>query len=169
MIVVLLLLFAGSDGISQVKSNIGLLAGTEYSARDSIIQIGNTRLSNNGSGYLLPKANATDPQYAIAFANNDESIFYLLVNHGTQKGARQIISDVLEINRTAIRPNRKITEYCETSQGADPEIFALVKAKGNPEFYTKIIKAWRANRTTGKFELANPKKIKRCGTESFGI
>ena len=63
----------------------------------------------------------------------------------------------------------KLTEYCYTNNGVDVEIIALVKVTdNNVEFYTKIIKAWRANRKTGKFEKIAKRKVKKCDNENNG-
>lgn len=43
---------------------------------------------------------------------------------------------------------------------------AIVK-DSDTEFHSKIIKAWRANRESGKFEKINNRKITICGNEKL--
>ncbi len=81
---------------------------------------------------------------------------------------KKIIIDILEIDKKELKEN-KLTEYCYTNNGVDVEIIALVKdTDNNVEFYTKIIKAWRANRKTGKFEKIAKRKVKKCDNENNG-
>jgi len=166
--VFLFVLFGVIGAKSQVPhESIQSLIGQDYKTLGKKIDVRGVLLANTGSGYMIAQTDRAAVQFSINFLQSDRSVFYLLVKHRPDNSER-IITDVLEIKKTDIGKNQKLTEYCELN-GHDPEIFAIVKAKGNPEYYTKIYKAWRANRHTEKFEAANIRKIKRCGNESFGI
>lgn len=78
-----------------------------------------------------------------------------------------LIRDVLEIENYELE-NRILTEYCTTKNGFETEIIALVNPTVS-EFHTKIIKAWRANPETGKFEKMNKRKVKKCPNHSYGL
>ncbi len=80
---------------------------------------------------------------------------------------KHLIRDVLEIDKKELE-NRTLTEYCITKNGLETEIIALVNPT-ETEFHTKIVKAWRANRDTGKFEKVNKRKIKKCINHSYGL
>lgn len=118
----------------------------------------------NESGFLLQKENfATD--FGIAFSNSDTKTFVLFFKI---ENTKKIIIDIIEIDKKELQRN-KLTEYCNTIKGADAEIIALVKkTDNNAEFYTKIKKAWRANRKIGKFEKIAKRKVKKCSNENYG-
>lgn len=117
------------------------------------------------SGFLLEKGNF-DTDFGIAFSNSETKIFLLFFK---VENTQNIVIDIIEINKKELEGN-KLTEYCCTKKGADTEIIALVKdTNNNTEFYTKILKAWRVNRKSEKFEKVKSKKIKKCNNESYGI
>ena len=116
------------------------------------------------SGFLLQKENF-DTDFGIAFSYSDTKTFLLFFKI---ENTKKIIIDILEIVKKELQGN-KLTEYCHTIKGADAEIIALVKeTDNNAEFYTKIKKAWRANRKIGKFEKIAKRKVKKCSNENYG-
>lgn len=117
----------------------------------------------NESGFLLEKGHF-DHDFGIAFGNTEKEVFVLFFKIEHQKNT---IIDIVKFSKTELQRN-KLTEYCQTKNGADTEIIALVK-NTDGEFYTNIKKAWRANRTTGKFEKVNRRTIVKCGNENDGI
>lgn len=135
------------------------------------IEFDNYSILNSGSGYLLPNENKlSKDEFGIVIFISSSSLFYLFLKYQITNNVRQsIVLDILEIKREDLKGDFKLTEYCETSKGADIEIIALVKDNNYAEYFTEIKKAWRANRKTGKFEMIKKKKVKRCGNESFGI
>ena len=152
-------------------NNIYSLIGYDYRTLGNKIEFLEYTLTNTGSGFLLSNYNkaATD-EYGIVICHSPTKTYHLFIKSQTVKDMKKaIITDILEIDKQELKGN-KLNEYCETKNGGDTEIIALVKdTKDNPEYYTKIIKAWRANRKTGKFESVKKNKIKRCGNESYGI
>jgi len=117
------------------------------------------------SGFLLEKGNF-DTDFGIAFSHYETKIFLLFFK---VENTRKIIIDIVEINKKELQGN-KLTEYCHTNKGADNEIIAIIKDTDNGnEFYTKIKKAWRANRKIGKFEKIAKRKVKKCSNENYGI
>lgn len=152
-------------------NNIYSLIGYDYLTLGNKIEFQEYTITNSGSGFLLSNYNkVTSNEYGIVFCYSTTKIYYLFTKYEIVNDVkRAIILDIFEIDKKELKGN-KLTEYCETKNGGDAEIIALVKVtKDNPEYYTKIIKAWRANRKTGKFESVKKSKIKRCGNESDGI
>lgn len=116
------------------------------------------------SGFLLQNENF-DTDFGIAFSYSDTKTLLLFFKI---ENTKKIIIDILEIVKKELQGN-KLTEYCHTIKGADAEIIALVKeTDNNAEFYTKIKKAWRANRKIGKFEKIAKRKVKKCSNENYG-
>ncbi len=152
-------------------NNINSLIGYDYLTLGNEIEFQEYTLTNSGSGFLLSNNNkvATD-EFGIIFCHSSTKTYYLFIKYQTVNDKKKaIITDILEIDKNELTGNL-FTEYCETKEGRDSEIIALVKdTKDNPEYHTKIIKAWRANRKTGKFESIKKNKIRRCGNESYGI
>jgi len=152
-------------------NNIYSLIGHDYLTLGNKIEFQEYTLTNSGSGFLLSNNNkvATD-EFGIIFCHSSTKTYYLFIKYQTVNDKKKaIITDILEIDKNELTGNL-ITEYCETKEGRDSEILALVKdTKDNPEYHTKIIKAWRANRKTGKFESIKKNKVRRCGNESYGI
>lgn len=147
------------------------LIGYDYLTLGNKIEFQEYTLTNTSSGFLLSNNNkvATD-DFGIVFCHSTTKTYYLFIKYQTiNDNKKAIITDILEIDKKELKGNL-FTEFCETRNGKDSDIVALVKDTGNnPEYYTKIVKAWRANRETGKFERIKKNKIKRCGNESYGI
>ena len=67
-------------------------------------------------------------------------------------------------------PKSQILTYsfCWTNNQPDKEIVAIVDHQSGVEYFTRVRKAWRANRQTGKFEVIPTKGIK-CENEGAGL
>lgn len=136
-----------------------------YSQQNDITKYWIGKEIKNESGFLLQKGNF-DKDFGIAFSNSDTKTYLLFFKI---ENAKKIVIDILEFNNNEMQ-GKKFTEYCYVKKNADTEIIALIKNTDNDkEFYTKIKKAWRANRKTGKFEKVNRRKITKCNNESYGI
>jgi hypothetical protein len=119
----------------------------------------------NEGGFLLEKGNF-DTAFGIAFSHSETQTFLLFFKI---ENTKKIIIDILAIDKKDLKEN-KLSEYCYSKNGADSELIAIVKESNlNSKFYTKILKAWRANRKNEKFEKVKPKMIKKCSNESYGI
>lgn len=152
-------------------SNIYSLIGYDYLILGNKIEFDEYTITNSGSGFLLSNDNSVGKdEYGIITCYSISKTYYLFIKYQTVNDKKNaIIIDILEIDKNELKGN-KLTEFCETKNGSDTEIIALVKAtKDNPEYYTKIIKAWRPNIKTGKFEIIKKNRIRRCGNESYGI
>lgn len=147
------------------------LKGTILPVKTDAIHLGKYTI-RNGGGYIIASGDTTSGnKYFISFWNSADAAFYVF-ERGLSKAEneKRLILDVLEIKKSELKDEYILVEGCETATGWDAEMIALVKKqKENPEYYTKIIKAWRANRVSGKFEPVERKKIKRCTKESDGI
>jgi len=142
--------------------NSSSLIGQDYSKIGNDIVFEDYSIKHIG-GHLLPKDNF-DTDFGIAEYWSAEKRFLLFyINNDPKK----TITDIMEIDKKELK-NRKLTQYCSTKNGFDSEIIAIVK-DSDTEFHSKIIKAWRANRESGKFEKVSNRKITKCGNESYGI
>jgi hypothetical protein len=74
--------------------------------------------------------------------------------------------DILEINDRG-KNQYIICGLCRLNEKTDKDIVAVYQDKNSDvQFYTKIIKAWKANRKTGKFEQIDTKGID-CINEEY--
>lgn len=120
---------------------------------------------NDGGGHLMDTG--TKDEYAVNYLLSDKELFYVFEIR--KQGAKYFrVLDILAINKKEASQYMVITSFCETAKGADSGIIALVNDKDDPEYYTKIVKAWRANPDTGKFEPMKPNQVKRCSNEGYG-
>ncbi len=151
--------------------NIFSLKGTILPVKTDSICFGEYTI-RNGGGYTITSGDTTNKnKHFISYWNAADAAYYIF-ERGVSKAEnrKRMVLDVLEIKKSELAGDGIVVEGCETATGRDAELMALVKKqKGNPEYYTKIIKAWRANRVSGKFEPVERTKIKRCANESDGI
>lgn len=163
-VIVVFFVFSGIFAYPQSNvedKNIYSLIGKEFLRLESNIVFEEYTVSQGG-GYLLQKDNFED-NFGIHFYHAAEKHFLVFSKFSN---SRHKILDIIEIDQKDLQ-GKKLTEYCSTKKGWDTEIIALVK-ESDTEFYTKVLKAWRANRKSEKFEKVRPKKIK-CDNESYGI
>lgn len=114
----------------------------------------------NGGGYIVHSNNKTDTTFAISFWISDKSLYYLL-----EKMPDHTVTDILEFKKDELKGNTIIDSHCVTDK-PDAEIIAVVRNDaGNKEYYTHIVKAWRAASVTGKFVNVVAKKVKKCYSE----
>lgn len=141
-----------------------LIASSCYSQQsDKKYRIGQE--IKNESGFLLEKG-SFDYDFGIAFSHSESQTLLLFFKI---QDSKKIIIDILGIDKKELQGN-KLTEYCYSRKGIESEIIAIIKDINNDtKFYTKIKKAWRANRKKGKFEKVNQRKIIKCSNESYGI
>lgn len=161
LLFIFLTAFGYSQPIKQNK-NVYSLIGQDYAKLENKIVFEDYSIQHIGA-YLLKKDNF-DNDFGIAEYWSLDKRFLLFFRISDFE---QIITDILEIDNKDLK-NRKLTEYCSAKNGFDSEIVAIVK-DSDSEFYTKIIKAWKANRKSGKFEKVNKRKITKCGNENYGI
>ena len=156
------------------------IVGMDYWKLGNEVYFQDYAMVNTGSGYLISDAESNGlDHYGIVFCHSTKSMFYLFLHHQTIEGKKvATVLDVLEVDRGYFK-KCKMAEFCDVYDfesdavyelKSDDEIMALVKDQpGNPEYYTKVRKAWRANRLSGKFEPVNRKIVKLCVNESFGL
>lgn len=147
------------------KDIYSLIGGNEIRL-DSIVFDDYT--ARSGGGYLIESKASNDlSRFWVSYWNSDKSRFFLLTK---VEGDEFVIKDILEIDKSTIAKNQRIVDQLCCTDKEDQEIIALVNdAQSNTEFYTKIHKAWRANRTKGKFEPFPASKVTKCFNESFGV
>lgn len=143
--------------------DVNSLIGRDYLKLGKEIVFENYSLQYIG-GYTLSKDSSVNSFEVAQYSSLDKQILLLL--ESTDSHQKNIV-DVLEIGKEDLE-NKFLTEYCITKNGLSTEIIALVTPTEN-EFHTNIIKAWRANRQTGKFEKVNKRKIKKCPNHSYGL
>ncbi len=77
------------------------------------------------------------------------------------------VKDVFLLPRTR-RHESLIYSSCFSGGKPDREIVAVVDHRPDVEFFTRVSRAWRANRATGKFEAIPTKGIK-CENAGYGM
>lgn len=153
--------FVYSQSNKQGKSVYSLI-GQDYAKLGKEIVFDDYSIKNIG-GYLLPKDDF-DTDYGVVNYQSFDKHFLLFFKTDNSK---QIITDILEISKKDFQ-DKILTEFCVTKNGLQSDIIAVVK-NTDSEFYTKIFKAWKTNRKTGKFEKINKRKIKKCINEGYGV
>ncbi|HEX8494805.1 MAG TPA: hypothetical protein VF658_18325 [Pyrinomonadaceae bacterium] len=77
------------------------------------------------------------------------------------------VKDVLVLPKI-LRKQILVYSLCFLAQKPDGEIAAIADEEFEAEFFTRIRRAWRANRKTEKFEEISVKGIK-CRNEGYGV
>ncbi|OAQ43539.1 hypothetical protein A5893_17130 [Pedobacter psychrophilus] len=154
-------------------SGINSLKGKSISNYTSQIDFENYSILEGG-GYLISKRNKTSElEFGVSSWFSKDSVFYLFEKHNFINNIKTSnILDILKLSKNDLNDkNSFVFGLCQTQKtNYDSEIIALVKDnKKNPEYFNKIIKAWKANRITQKFEVLDRKKVKKCYNESYGI
>jgi|SRR5690554_5676423 len=143
--------------------DVNSLIGSDYLKLGNNIVFEEYSLQYIG-GYSLSKENSDNSFEIAQYSSSDKQILLFLKSTNYHQN---IITDALEIDKEDLQ-NNILTEYCVIKNDLEKEIIALVNPT-NTEFHTYIIKAWRANRETGKFEEVNKRKIKKCPNHSYGL
>lgn len=128
---------------------------TEFECFTNYKEAGSTIIGNQGN-----------QEYGISQIKKGRLDILLLNRVYPGKKATFEILDTLQIR------NLKNTEYiscqvCRKDKVQDSEIIAIVVYE-NKEYFSKVLKAWRANRKTGKITSISVKGID-CLNEGYGI
>lgn len=127
----------------------------------------------NVGGYILAKndQDILNSPFAINFIQRDVEELYgyswLWFIKGDKESKVDRVVDVLKLPTTK-KNETVVAGQCFFNGKQDGEIIAIAVYVEDAEFFTKIIKAWRANTTTEKFEEISIKGIK-CANEGFGV
>ena len=77
------------------------------------------------------------------------------------------VKDVLVL--PGIRRNQVLVfSLCFSGQKPDSEIVAIADYQPEAEFFTRVRRAWRANRSVERFEEISPRGVK-CTNEGYGV
>ncbi|MFP9098614.1 hypothetical protein ACLI09_06125 [Flavobacterium sp. RHBU_24] len=150
-------------------ADISQLIGKEISPSKtgSYIEFDKYTIKEGGGNILTQNKDNYSYVYSVLYWQSEANSYYVLARNKFRIGSFTV-TDILTIPRADVLKYIVVDAYCEKGDGGDQEIIALVNDKDNPEYYTKIVKAWRANRNTGKFETVKPKQVKRCRNEGYG-
>jgi len=153
-------------------NDVNDLIGTSSGDLEGEIVLKSRTITGGGSGFLLVNdSNYLGSNYGIISWYDREFVYKFFMKFEHPDGRRKVtILDILKIKREEFKDGIAFVPYCSTTSGMDNEIVALIKkADGNTEFHTKILKAWRVNRKTGKFEKIPKETVKKCYNEDYGI
>ena len=95
-------------------------------------------------------------------------LWFEYMTHRDQAGAPYWkVKDVLVLPSI---PRKQVLVYalCFSGQKPDSEIVAIADYKRDAEFFTRVRRAWRANRSIERFEEISPRGIK-CTNEGYGL
>jgi len=124
-------------------------------------------------GYALQRAALIDAMNGKEFGithvkkGSTQMVWFDVMTHRVSKKAHWMILDVLVLPSFTINETLEIGQ-CFLNGVIDSEIVAIVEEERDQEFLSKIHRAWRANRGTGKFESIPPIGIK-CTNENYGM
>ena len=107
--------------------------------------------------------------YSVAWMSSECSQMLWLESSSSRNVKGQPIWKVLDVMAAPNygKDETLVIGFCKIDDKSDPEVLAVVKYEQDKEYFNKIIKAWRANRTKGKFESITTKGIS-CLNESYG-
>ena len=110
---------------------------------------------------------STEANYVISLVTNRKQNVLLLdtcINNNNH--VRYKILDVVAIG--SIPASQSIVvSGCRIKKKRDSNIIAVVKPE-DKEYYTKVVRAWKVNRSTRKIELMSIKDID-CVNEAYGL
>ncbi len=123
----------------------------------------------NIGGALVSEVNDSK-EYAISKVHKGriKMLWFDRLTHHDDRGvAYWELKDVLVLPPI---PRNQIVVYrgCLLEYQPDNEIAAVVTYEAGVQYFTRVHKAWRANRSTEKFEVIPMKGIK-CESEGYGI
>ena len=109
-------------------------------------------------------------EYKISEVRRDRvrMLWFEYLTHRDQASAPYWeVKDVLILPR--IRRNQVLVyTLCFSGQKPDSEIVAIADYQRYAEFFTRVRRAWRANRSVERFEEISPRRIK-CSNEGYGL
>ncbi len=107
--------------------------------------------------------------YSVARISSAGSQMLWLESSSSRNNKGQAIWKVLDVMAapTYGKDQTLVIGFCKINDKSDPEVLAVVEYEQDKKYFNKIIKAWRANRTKGKFESITTKGVS-CWNESYG-
>ena len=148
-------------GISQREFDISSIdIGNRYLLRELSPNIESLHGSVVGDVFAYPN-------FWISLMQQEEqkSLWFSIgIGHQGQQGIFQLID---KADFPALRRGQSFAKPCTYNGTSDPEIFAIVHYT-NTEYWTQIVQAWRANRSTWKIEPISTEGI-RCYNRSWGV
>ena len=120
-----------------------------------------------GGSYIIKKG--SKPFTLSHYKSGDVSIIaFESIADESQRRTKYSLIDILEISD--LKQNQQIAYgICRLNGEPDQEIFAIYEVSDwDVEFFTQIVKAWRANTKTGKIEEISTKGID-CENEVYGV
>ena len=143
-------------------NDINDLSGKNIANVSNYISFSDYQL-NFGGGYKLEDSGSVfKNDFYVLYANNDSNWFYLLVEK-EKNGSSMIVKDLLKIKKEIGKNIFMRDSYCYLTN-RDVEVIAKVKLINNKRYVVQD--AWRANRSTCKFEMIDAKKVLKCDIEN---
>ena len=148
----------GGGAAADMSGYVGLRHGSKLP--DGLKNLGGSLVSEAGAG----------KEYGLAEVHRGK-IKMLWFERLTHRDAAGLpyweVEDFLIL--PPVRKNQ-VLAYSTCFSGSEPdrEVIAIADYQRSAEFFTRVRRAWRANRKTGKFEEISPRGIK-CTNEGFGL
>lgn len=121
-------------------------------------------------GALVSDPYKDDRQYGLAQVHRGrvQMLWFEFMTHRDSAGTPYWeLKDVFVVPRTR-RHEKLIYASCFSGGKPDREVVAVVDRRQDAEFYTRVSRAWRANRATEKFEEMPTRGVK-CENEGYGM
>ncbi|RKS02806.1 hypothetical protein [Flavobacterium sp. 102] len=148
------------------------LFGTIYR---NITEVASLKEYEHQAGSIIEKVKDAngDYKYGLSQYGNDKNYILLfdeLIREANNPKPKYKILDTLNISKLSIEENIAICT-CRHNKIPDSEIIAIVKSQANDgiEFYTNIVKAWRADTKTQKIVPIEDLKGIDCINEGYGL
>lgn len=125
-------------------------------------------LRHASGGLISDKSDAQEHAVAEVRRGRVKMLWFERLTHRDDSGrAHWEVKDVLVL--PAI-PRKQILVYatCFSGQNPDKEIIAVADYRPDAEYFTRVRRAWRANRKTEKFEEILVEGI-RCENDGYGV
>lgn len=157
----------GQQALSPTPKNISADEITKFVGLRYSLSLPNG-LENVG-GALVSNVNDST-RYSISQIHKGKvkMLWFELMNRDNSGASYSEVKDVLVLPK--IRKNQVLVSYsaCLLNDKLDNEIVAIAYDLPDEEYYTRIHRAWRANRETEKFEEIPVKGIK-CENIGYGV
>ena len=156
-----LIVFLSPNLLAVKKQDLSKYIGLVYPPlEDDLVQLSGTLVSNPYDDKI--------PYYIAVIEKGDQEFLWF------SKAFTQSKNSVLSRQVIDVMPMPKygdgkafVTLFCRLNDEEDREIFAVCKDDGS-QYFTHILKAWRANKTTEKFESISTKGIV-CENMGYGL
>ena len=125
-------------------------------------------LKSRGGSLVSAVGDAKEYGLAEVHRSTTKMLWFERLTHRDDKGvAYWEVTDVMVLPRIT-KKQVLVFAFCLLNNQPDGEIVAVADYVEGVQYFTRVRRAWRANRQTEKFEVIPTKGIK-CENEGFGL